>query len=280
MLMSVTTGIDAVGDPTFLLKHGDEEVLITSFGAQIITWSRGGIPCIFGNGNRAIVDGKTPYRGGAPICFSFFGKGSLLPHGTTLDGQHGEARITVWDAKVLESEKAVVLTTHQASAEGYGPTVFSCELIYKLGEDFNIQATIRNVGENESPFQFAVHTYWATNDPSSATVKGIGNRYLDNLMGLTEQTEADSSLPHPIPFDRVYLDSEDDSELSVEHHTIEIKTRGCFGAVLWNPGTNHTIKDLGSPDFICLESGVISPSVSLSPGQEHVIEISYKAHPV
>ncbi len=278
--MSVTKGFDAVGDPTFLLTSGDEEVLISAFGAQIISWTKGGVPCIFGNGERAIVDGKTPYRGGAPICFTFFGKGSLLPLGTTLKGQHGEARITIWDAEVNDDDTSVTLKTRQPSAEGYGPTEFSCELTYKLGESFSIQATIQNVGENESPFQFAVHTYWATNSPSSAVVNGIGNRYLDNLMGLTEQVEADSSKPHSIPVDRVYLDAEDDSELILEDHKIEITTQGCFGAVLWNPGPNHTIRDLGTPDFICLESGVITPPITLAPGKEHLIEINYRALPI
>ncbi len=278
--MSVTTGIDSVGDPTYLLKFGDDEVLISAFGGQILSWSNDGIPIIFSNPERAVVDGKTPYRGGAPICFSFFGKGSLLPLGTTLNGQHGEARITVWDAKVNESQNAVVLTTRQPSAEGYGPTEFQCELTYKLTEKLNIQATVRNIGGHESPFQFAVHTYWATQAPSSATVKGIGNRYLDNLMGLTEQTEIDSSQPHPIPFDRVYLDSEEHVELGLDHHNIKIETRGCTGAVLWNPGKDHSIRDLGSPDFICLESGVITPSVPLTPDGEHTLEISYLAHRV
>jgi len=278
--MSVTSQNHSAGHPTFNLNHGDQEVVVSAFGGQINSWTKGDKPCIFENRERAIVDGKTAYRGGAPVCFPFFGKGSLLPLGTTQAGAHGRARVSIWDSQVLESQNAVVLTNRQPSAEGYGPTEFMCEMVYTLGEELNIRATVRNIGENESPFQFALHTYWATDEPSSATVTGLGNRYLDNLLDLTEQQEIESSMPHPIPFDRVYLDADRRQVLSLGRLKIDISTRGCSGAVLWNPGKDHTIKDLGSPDFVCLENGLITPSKSLAPTQEHVIEISYHARPI
>ena len=277
--MSVTSRIHLAGYPTFNLSHGDNEVEVSAFGGQIVSWTRAGEPIVFDNSADAISNGRTPYRGGAPICFSFFGKGSLLPLGTTLDGQHGAARTAIWDAQIVESENAIILSTTQPSAPGYGPTQFSCELVYTLQEGLNIRATIRNVGENPSPFQFVIHTYWATKAPSSATVIGLGNRYLDNLMGLTEQSEEDSSVPHPTPYDRVYLDSTHRQDLTLDQHIIEIVTEGCAGAVLWNPGPNHTIQDLGSPDFVCLESGLVTPSKTLSPGEEHMIKIFYSALP-
>jgi D-hexose-6-phosphate mutarotase len=278
--MSVTSRILSAGYPAFTLNDGDDEVVISAFGGQITSWTNRGMQCIFENRERAIVDGKTAYRGGSPVCFPFFGKGSLLPLGTTLDGAHGKARVSIWNSEVLESQNGVVLTNRQPSADGYGPTEFSCELVYTLGEGLKIRATVRNVGDNSSPFQWALHTYWATGDPSSATVKGLGNRYLDNLLGLTEKREDDSSVPHPIPFDRVYLDADSRQELNLGQIGIDISTQGCSGAVLWNPGKDHTIKDLGSPDFVCVESGLITPSVSLAPNQEHVIEIAYRARPI
>ena len=113
----------------------------------------------------------------------------------------------------------------------------------------------------------------------SSLGQAAGNRNLDNLLGLTEQREIDSSMPHPTPFDRVYLDAESRQELTFEEHRIDIARGGCTGAVLWNPGKDHEIKDLGSPNFVCVGSGVISPSKSLSPAQEHVIEITYRVQP-
>jgi glucose-6-phosphate 1-epimerase len=275
--MSVTSQLDSSGIPTFYLKHGDQEVMVSAFGGQIHSWTKGGKPCIFENRARAIVDGKTAYRGGAPVCFPFFGKGTLLPLGTNQSVAHGKARVSIWDSQVLESQNAVVLTNRQPSAEGYGPTDFTCELVYSLGEELNIRATVRNVGPNESPFQLVFHAYWATEDPSSATMTGLGNRYLDNLLDLAEKQDIDSSLPHPIPFDRVYLDADPRQVLNLGHVEIDIVTRGGSGAVLWNPGKDHSFKDLGSPDFVCLESGLITPPQTLAPTQECLLEITYNA---
>ncbi|HWD38574.1 MAG TPA: hypothetical protein VG944_06975 [Fimbriimonas sp.] len=273
--MNVATHNHPAGFPIYTLTSGDEVAVISSFGAQLISWTKGGVPIVFENCDRAVFDGKTAYRGGAPICFPQFGMGTLLPHGTTQLPQHGHARTTVWCSEVRDS--GVLFSVQQPCASDYGPTEFSCDLTYALSDGLRIEATVQNVGEKEAPFQLAVHTYWATQKPAGATITGLGNRYLDNLLGLTEQREDDSSLPHPTPFDRVYLDAQDRQVLATDEYRLEVSTEGCSGAVLWNPGPNHTLKDLGSPDFVCLESGLIVPSKTLKPGEEHLIEITYRA---
>ena len=272
--MKIVTRMHEADFPIYTLTSGDDEIVISAFGAQILSWTKAGVPIVFENRERAVIDGKTPYRGGAPICFPHFGQGTLLPLGTTLAPQHGRARTTVWDATTAGD---LVLTTVQPADQGYGPTEFSCELRYSLSDAVRIQATVHNDGACEAPFQFAIHTYWATQEPSKATVTALGCRYLDNLLGLTEQSEPDSSLPHQTPVDRVYLDAEAKQELLTEHYRVEVETQGCSGAVLWNPGANHHIEDLGSPDFICLESGVIMPGRPLAPGEAHQIHVKYGA---
>lgn len=273
--MNVITRTHPLGFLIYKLIAGEDEVVISSFGGQIHSWTRGGAPIVFENHERAVIDGKTPYRGGAPICFPYFSKGGLLPPGTTLSPQHGRARTTVWDSAVRSSETAVMFTTRQPAPEGYGPTEFFCELVYSLSDRLRIQARVGNSGENEAPFQLAIHTYWATEKPSEAVVHGLGERYLDNAQGMAENQDPDSSSPHPIPFDRIYPDAATDLNLVTERYRVAISTRGCKGAVTWNPGLNHNIADLGRPDFICVENGVIAPYKTLAPGAEHFAEISY-----
>jgi glucose-6-phosphate 1-epimerase len=275
--MSILKQDHPAGFSIFTLDSGDSRVKVSSFGGQILSWMKGDDPIVFENAGRAVLDGATPYRGGAPVCFPHFGQGTLMPLGTVLKPQHGGARTAIWKSEVRDSENAVVLSTEQRSSDGYGPTEFSLELIYRLSDELSISATVRNVGDNEAPFQLAIHTYWATSAPANAVAEGLGNRYLDNLFGLAEHTEPDSAVPHPTPVDRVYIDATQDLVLTVERHRIMIETIGCSEAVLWNPGTNHTISDLGSPDFICLESGLIVPAKRLSPRQEDGILISYRA---
>jgi D-hexose-6-phosphate mutarotase len=56
---------------------------------------------------------------------------------------------------------------------------------------------------------------------------------------------------------------------------LAISTVGGAGAVLWNPGKDHTLKDLGSPDFLCVEVGVISPPKDLLPGETYEFEAGH-----
>jgi glucose-6-phosphate 1-epimerase len=276
--MEVVRTKDEVGNPLYKLGSGDSEVVVAGFGGQILSWVKAGVPIVFENRGLAIVDGKTSYRGGAPICFPYFAKGSLLPLGTELSPMHGRARTSVWDQVSKDGSGELALRTVQPSGDGYGPTTFSCELSFALSDSLVLEATVQNLGSVEAPFQLAVHTYWATAEPAKATIIGFGNRYLDNILGMSEHYEEDSSVPHLAPVDRVYVDAAPHLELSTEAYRLEITTAGCSGAVLWNPGPDHGLKDLGSPDFICLESGQIVPGKVLAPGDQHRIEIDYRAH--
>jgi glucose-6-phosphate 1-epimerase len=263
------------GYPIYSLANGEHEIVISAFGGQLISWTKQGVPILFENAEHAIVDGKTPYRGGAPICFPYFGKGALMPLGTSLTPQHGHARTTVWKAKI--EENSLVLTTNQPSPAGYGPTEFQCQLTYRLSEILEIHAIVKNVGEAAAPFQLAVHSYWATSQPADAIVRGLGNRYLDNMLNLSEHIEPDSTQPHIPPFDRDYVEASNRLEVENNRFKVTIVTAGSSGAVLWNPGPDHGLKDLGSPDFICVEAGVIVPAKTLNPGEQLLLEISYDA---
>jgi glucose-6-phosphate 1-epimerase len=272
--MSIVTRTDLAGNLNFTLTSGESEVVVSAFGGQMLSWTLRGVPILFENRERAVVDGKTAYRGGAPICFPYFGNGSLLPLATALSPQHGHARTTVWDSHIDEPDGGVILTTRQPAPEGYGPTEFTCKLVYSLADRLIIQATVCNVGNLEAPFQLAVHGYWSTGTPSDARVKGIGNRFLDKTLGYAELREEDSSVGHQPPFDRIYLDACDRLELTTERFRISLSTKGCSAAVLWNPGQDHGLSDLGHPDFICVEGGQIDPALILKPREEHKIEIA------
>jgi D-hexose-6-phosphate mutarotase len=147
-----------------------------------------------------------------------------------------------------------------------------------FGDDLRIEARIENVGVRETPLQLAIHSYWACDDPARVTVHGLGDRYLDNLSALAERRETDSSAPHAPPFDRVYPDSAADLELGTERYRLEVRTRGGAGAVLWNPGPDHSIADLGVPSFVCLENGVVLPPLILAPREAYELEVSYRVN--
>lgn len=273
--MNASVRTHPAGFPVYTVLSGDSEFELSAFGAQLLSWTKGGVQIMFSNEGHAIFDGVAPYRGGAPICFPYFGKGLLLPGGPTVLPQHGRARTTVWSSEVRSS--SIVFRTEQPSPDGFGPTTLSCELEYFFEEDLRIEARIVNVGENQTPFQLAVHSYWACADPSGVTVRGLGERYLDNLAGYQQSVDAEPDAPHAAPYDRVYTGPSDDLELVTEVYHLSISTQGGSAAVLWNPGPNHTIGDLGVPNFVCVENGVIYPAEMLAPGAERGVRIKYLA---
>lgn len=272
--MQVSLREDAVGQRQYVITDGDDIFELSAFGGQLVSWNRGTTPILFANREHAIVDGKTAYRGGAPICFPYFGKGPLLPSATLIAPQHGHARTTVWDAEVVGN--SITLRTNQATPDGFGPTVLSCQLTYQFEDGVTITANIENRGEHAAPFQFAVHSYWAAADPAEAAITGLGEKYLDNLDSLAQKVDSASDSPHLPPFDRVYLAPTEALELKTGSYSLRITTEGGAGAVLWNPAQDHGLKDLDEPSFVCLESGIFTPSKTLAPGASATLKIRYQ----
>jgi D-hexose-6-phosphate mutarotase len=139
-----------------------------------------------------------------------------------------------------------------------------------------VEFQVENVGENPTPFQFVLHSYWGTPNPATAIVRGLGERYLDNLRGFQEDFDPAPESPHLPPYDRVYPDAAAELEIRADRFLVHAETVGCAGAVLWSPGEGHTIPDLGSPEFLCVESGVIRPARVLAPGEAHSVRIRYR----
>jgi glucose-6-phosphate 1-epimerase len=274
--MKVEVSSHPAGFSVYTVESNGSVFELSAFGGQLWSWTKAGVPILFANREAAIVDGQTAYRGGAPICFPYFSKGQLLPLGTVVEPQHGRARNSIWDVEVLAD--ALVFRTEQPAAAGYGPTTFQCELTYRFADDLQIETRIMNVGDAEAPVQFVVHSYWATAAPAAAKVEGLGVRYLDNLAGYTERDDEASGEGHLPPFDRVYPNDAEEQSVQTEAYRLSIATEGCAGTVFWNPGANHPIKDLGSPDFVCVESGIVTPSRILAPQAETMVRIAYRAN--
>ena len=257
---------------------------VSPFGGQLIDWEKSGTPILFANQSNAITDGKTAYRGGAPIIFPYFGKGLLLPQKTPIDPQHGVARKTVWQREDSLQENQISFFTEQPSPATYPTTRFRLQITYTFTDDVAISSTITNIGDNACPIQFAVHSYWDTADLSKTSVQGLGNSYLDNLQNLSlirepADLELGSETHFSSPFDRVYIEPAALISVATPRYNLTIQTKGCNSAVVWNPGDypGHGLKDLQIPHFICVESGIVSPAVVIEPGRAISQHIQYTA---
>lgn len=244
------------------LNAGKHRSIITRFGGQLIAWEYDGVPILFEN-ERADKSGKTPYRGGAPLCFTYFGDGKFI------DGQkhtpsHGEARTTLWSIPTIEKLEDAHTISIDTSVNSITGIPLEIRVTYSFKDNcLEVTFGIENTGLYPSPFQLAFHSYFQ-GDPSAAKVSGIGEKYLDandefksklGGLGLESSTQVN----------RIYSSPNPEINLKMDNFTLNILNSGFPEVVVWNPGKNHTFKDLGDPNFLCVESGLILNPVTLNP---------------
>lgn len=266
------------------ISSNTSEAQVSEFGGQLVSWRIKNIPILFENPH-AILDGSAAIRGGAPICFPYFGKGILLnleKNSPELSPQHGKARSTYW--KIIDkSDQHIELTTNQDAPGTNEDSNIKLTLNYNI-ESFSenestlkISGKILNTTSKNSLVQVAVHSYWNCDNPDKINVHGLGPSYLDNLQGLKEINEESFISTYPIPFDRVYLKSQSIIKATFDQFSLSIETQGISNSVAWNPGSDHTLKDLNIPNFCCLESGNIYPAPILKSYEELEFNITYFA---
>ena len=262
------------------IQKGENTFRFTPFGGQLIAWEKNQVPILFENEISAITDGKTAYRGGAPVCAPYFGKGLLLPEKFPVEPQHGNARKSVWDYEINNTLQTVTCSTVQPSAAGYPETTFKISICYSFNKndcDIEMIVQIENLGNNTSPAQCVIHSYWQTTDPKNTSVEGLGTKYFDNLNNLSfEEYETTVPTQFTPPYDRVYPEPDRNICVTTDAYSLTITTEGTNSAVLWNPGEQHGLKDLAHALFVCVESGVVTPAAELQPNEKINFSINWK----
>eukprot|EP00899_Mesostigma_viride_P006634 jgi/Mesvir1/15972/Mv26462-RA.1 len=253
-------------------------------GAHVTSWTVAGQEQLFLS-DAAVFEPPKAIRGGVPICFPQFSDMGPLP-------QHGFARNHPW--KVVESPVDSPLTAGasipwvvlelQLNKEDADERVrtwansSTCRLRVALGEadgSLSMQMTVSNTGQAPLSFTFAFHTYYATDDISKVSVRGLqGCDYLDNLQARIKLEDAADSITFAQEVDRIYLDAPDSITVvdAGKSRPLQLRKQGLPDAVVWNPweAKAKSTKDLKDDDYLrmfCVESGVMGVPVTLPPGQ-------------
>lgn len=128
----------------------------------------------------------------------------------------------------------------------------------------SINTKVRNNGDKDLEFTYALHTYFAVPSISEAKVIGLkGVKYLDSLQGRIECTEEEKEVVFPSEVDRIYLNTPDTLKiLASAARTFTIKKSGLPDAVVWNPWINKSkaMGDFGDEEYkemVCVEAGLI-----------------------
>ena len=253
-------------------------------GAQLLSWTpKGAQPVIWFSRAAKFAAGKS-IRGGAPVCWPWFGPHSTEPSFPA----HGFARSAPWeivDTQSLEdgSSRLVFRLCQTEANRPLWPhaSVLQCHIT--IGATLGIELVTCNIGIEALTISQALHTYFAVSDVRQIAIHGLdGCRYLDKVDGGKRKSQS-GAVTFTEETDRIYLDSTADCVIDDPglKRRIVIRKRGSRSTVVWNPWVEKAEKlgDMGENGYlnmVCVESANVAEDVVvIPPGNEHCLEVHY-----
>lgn len=266
------------------LPAGDR-VRIALHGAHVLSWNTADGTERLYLSPEALIDGRSPIRGGVPLCFPQFNQRSL--GGVTLP-KHGLARISTW--AVLPAQEAATPGDGTAQQVRLGlqsddatrslwPGDFAATLTVHLASGhLRLAFDVTNTGEAPWPMALALHTYLKVDDIAATHLDGLGGAtFWDGVRDLKAPDVRRQQPVGPLVFDaetdRVYEDVA--GPLTVTHPGGALcitQSADLPDVVVWNPGEalSAALPDMpadGYRHMLCVEAARINTPVSLQPGQ-------------
>lgn len=264
--------IDFHGLPALLLATASgARAVVALHGAQVLSWTPPGGDERLYLSPRACFDGRSPIRGGVPVCFPQFADLGPLQ-------AHGFARELPW-AVVSErtgNDFALVgfgLTDSEASRARW-PHAFRVEL-HVLVEDsrLELELEVENPGDETLEFTAALHTYLAVREVEESRIEGLhGFSYRDKTAANRITRDSGDVLVIEAETDRVYHDVNRPVLLREYDRSLGINADGFPDVVVWNPWVERSaaIADLPADGFrhmLCIEAAAARQPVQLPPGE-------------
>lgn len=223
---------------------------------------------------KAIFDGKSPIRGGIPICWPWFSN----HHQIASYPSHGFVRTQVFTVLSIEEIASgneiscTQLTLAPSILDQFGFTNVQMKLIINVSNTLSIDMISINNSEEEVFISQALHSYFKVDDIRQTLLKGITSDYDDKLT----QAFGNEAPPRYIfesEVDRIHHHQSDEmsqpqrieivstnSDLQTASlSAIKIKQSGHDSTVVWNPwiDKSRSMKDMEDDGFLsmlCIEA--------------------------
>lgn len=239
----------------------------------------------------AIFDGKTPIRGGVPICWPWF---SSFTGERQADIEnypsHGFVRSQFWKvANIEETNTSSGISSTEISLQpsklglcGFDENISVCLKVI-VSETLSIQLITSNNSDKPIEITEALHTYFSVPNIHSIMVKGIDEAYYNKV---NDSYDNPVALPYCIDkeVDRIHLrksDTLDESQLIVigdsdsDSVLVNIEHSGNNAVVVWNPWIDRCLemKDMASNSYetmLCIEAANTN-AITINAGESHII---------
>ena len=263
---------DVNGQPHVAVSTSTASGSVHLHGATVTGWTPAEHEPVLWISTKAIYDGKTPIRGGVPICTPWFGG-----HPTDPDApSHGLARTAAW---TLDHTSA----TKEGTSLGLSLELPELRLNYSvlLNHTLKLALKITNTGDTQRRVEAALHTYLAVSDAREVTITGLEKvAYLDKVGGPTNVDATGEPIRFVAETDRVYGNTDDDVVLHDPglNRQITVAKKGGRSTIIWNPWVAKaaSMKDFGDDEWTgmgCIESAAVGDDAwTLASGETKTLQ--------
>jgi glucose-6-phosphate 1-epimerase len=226
---------------------------------------------------RAVYAAGKAIRGGAPICFPWFG---AHPERKELPA-HGFARTRSFELRssVVQGDQVVAELALESDAETFQlfPHHFVATLRVTVGRELSLAFEVANTGDTTFDYELALHTYLGVSDVRKVVVDGLGGAtYNDKVLGERGVVQPPGALRVVGETDRVYASDERITVLDeAQKRRLVVDKTNSKTTVLWNPWSEkvRTMSDMGEATYetmLCVEAANVSPNaIRLAPRERH-----------
>lgn len=262
---------------------------ISLFGGQVLNWQpRDAEQPVLWMADRASLDGSKAIRGGAPVCWPWFGAHPDVP----TQPSHGCARVNPWR---LDGVCSADDGTTEVSLS-FEPTMLSVDSpmkqlmlsqVVRVGSTLDIALTTTNTGQTACRYTEGLHTYFRVQDIDTAQVTGLDQRdYLD-LTQHNQRCRQSGGITFGGELGRLFVNSLDTCTLHDPglRRNIRVEKSGSRSTAIWNPGlaVATRMSDLGAQgwrEMVCVESAnAAEDAIVIEPGARRTLTARYSVEP-
>lgn len=261
----------AFATPCIELSRPDgARAVVALFGAQLLSWQASDrVERLYLSPN-AVFDGRTPIRGGVPICFPQFNMRGSLP-------KHGIARALPWQPEAgADPGRARLRLRDSDATRRWWPQAFDATLDVTLAErSLRITFEVSNTDQVPWSFALALHSYLRVAAIEDTRLAGLRGRPYWDAVEQRDAVEQHDEIAFAGQFDRVYRQLRPGAPLELREsgrRLLITQSANLTEAVVWNPGAQlcATLPDLppeGFRQMLCVEAAKVDAPELLGPGQ-------------
>ena len=275
------------GFPILNVRNPHAQARFSLYGAQMLSYKpHGSTHDLFFLSEKAIYQTGKAIRGGAPLCWPWFGPDPEQKGRPA----HGFARTNMWQldkVEQLEDQSSVVILTLEDTTETYAiwPYHFRLTLKVIIGKTLKMSLITENRSDQPMQITQAIHSYFAVGDIAQVQVDGLEDlSYIDkSKLGQNQTKTQNGAIAIDQEVDRIYLNSPDQVQISdrSRQQTVHILNQNSQTTVVWNPWIDicQQMNDLQNNDykkFICVETAnVATNTICIEAGKQFQLDTEY-----